>query len=114
MNSLLVPLVATVIVFAVLSRNLEHALYHVVYSRPSLYQLSLGQVLHLTHCSLLTGRGMVEQVCWIPCVSTVQVTSSLESVVTYEEKPRDQWIFEYPAQVVLARLRRSGGPQRST
>ena len=22
--------------------------------------------------------------------------------MTYEEKPRDQWIFEYPAQVVLA------------
>ena len=26
----------------------------------------------------------------------------MESVVTYEEKPREQWIFEYPAQVVLA------------
>lgn len=25
-----------------------------------------------------------------------------ESVVTYEEKPRDQWIFDYPAQVTLA------------
>ena len=24
-----------------------------------------------------------------------------ESVVTYEEKPRDQWLFDYPAQVAL-------------
>ena len=26
-----------------------------------------------------------------------------EGVVTYEEKPREQWIFDYPAQVVLMR-----------
>ena len=26
----------------------------------------------------------------------------MEAVVTYEEKPREQWLFEYPAQVALA------------
>lgn len=26
----------------------------------------------------------------------------MESVVAYEDKPREQWLFEYPAQVVLA------------
>jgi dynein heavy chain len=25
-----------------------------------------------------------------------------EAVVTYEEKPREQWIFDYPAQIALA------------
>lgn len=25
-----------------------------------------------------------------------------DAVVTYEEKPRDQWLFDYPAQVALA------------
>lgn len=24
-----------------------------------------------------------------------------EAVTAYEEKPREQWIFEYPAQVIL-------------
>ena len=24
-----------------------------------------------------------------------------EATVTYEEKPRDQWLFDYPAQVAL-------------
>lgn len=24
-----------------------------------------------------------------------------EAIVTYEEKPRDQWLFDYPAQVSL-------------
>lgn len=24
-----------------------------------------------------------------------------EAVVAYEEKPRDQWLFDYPAQVAL-------------
>lgn len=24
-----------------------------------------------------------------------------EAVVSYEEKPRDQWLFDYPAQVSL-------------
>ncbi|CAK8695850.1 unnamed protein product [Clavelina lepadiformis] len=28
-------------------------------------------------------------------------TELAESVVTYEEKPRDQWLFDYPAQVAL-------------
>ena len=29
----------------------------------------------------------------------------MEAMVTYEEKPREQWLFEYPAQVALAGTR---------
>lgn len=32
--------------------------------------------------------------------STVRKTLE-ESVVSYEEKPRDQWLFDYPAQIAL-------------
>lgn len=32
--------------------------------------------------------------------STVRRTLE-ESVVSYEEKPRDQWLFDYPAQIAL-------------
>ena len=34
-------------------------------------------------------------------VSTVRYQFT-EAVVTYEEKARDQWLFDYPAQVALA------------
>ena len=27
-----------------------------------------------------------------------------EGVVSYEEKPRDQWLFDYPAQVRFVRI----------
>lgn len=26
----------------------------------------------------------------------------MEAIVAYEDKPRDQWLFDYPAQVALA------------
>jgi dynein heavy chain len=43
---------------------------------------------------------------WLNRVETTMKTSlrSLlsDAVVTYEEKPREQWIFDYPAQITLA------------
>lgn len=43
---------------------------------------------------------------WLNCLlDAMQSTirhEFMEAVVSYEEKPRDQWIFEPPAQVALA------------
>ncbi|KAL5110547.1 Dynein beta chain ciliary [Taenia crassiceps] len=53
--------------------------------------------------STFTLEGQVEE--WLnrvldEMVHTMRVTLS-EAVAAYEEKPRDQWIFDYPAQVAL-------------
>lgn len=42
---------------------------------------------------------------WLNCVqdamrATVRVSTG-KGVAAYEEKPRDQWLFDYPAQVSL-------------
>jgi len=35
------------------------------------------------------------------CMRATVRSEMSEAVVTYEEKPRDQWLFDYPAQVAL-------------
>ena len=49
-------------------------------------------------------RGQVEN--WLnQLLKKMQATvreEFMEAVVTYKEKPREQWLFEYPAQVALA------------
>ncbi|XP_078250276.1 dynein axonemal heavy chain 11-like [Pogona vitticeps] len=57
-------------------------------------------VLFSEHCSC---EGQVE--CWLNRLEeTMHMTVKkkiMEAVAAYEDKPRDQWLFEYPAQVAL-------------
>ncbi len=48
---------------------------------------------------------MLQAECWLKALekamrSTVRQEIS-EAVAAYEDKPRDQWLFDYPAQVCL-------------
>ncbi len=48
---------------------------------------------------------MLQAECWLNALekamrSTVRQEIS-EAVAAYEDKPRDQWLFDYPAQVCL-------------
>lgn len=58
-----------------------------------------GEVVRLTNKFKLEGQ--VEE--WLNnLLSEMQNTvrmQLMDAVSTYEEKPRDQWIFDYPAQV---------------
>lgn len=49
-------------------------------------------------------QGMVEK--WLLQVQETMILSlqdvTKESVVAYEEKPRDKWVLEWPGQVIIA------------
>ncbi|XP_042314347.1 dynein axonemal heavy chain 11-like [Sceloporus undulatus] len=57
-------------------------------------------VLFSEHCPC---EGQAE--CWLSCLEEIMhITVKqkiMEAVVAYEDKPRDQWLFDYPAQVAL-------------
>lgn len=59
---------------------------------------------YIPFCEPLDCTGQVEQ--WLNrLVETMRKTLHQllsEAVTTYQEKPREQWLFDYPAQIVLA------------
>lgn len=56
-------------------------------------------------CSLISFLILFQAECWLGALeSTMRCTvrkEIQEAVAAYEDKPRDQWLFDYPAQVLI-------------